>query len=48
MSNKYHTSCNFRNSAAGKKMAASYRKQFGLGLDGKPRRYGKAKAKRRR
>ena len=47
MSNKYHTACTFRNSAAARKMAANYRKQFGIGLDGKPRRYGK-KAKRPR
>lgn len=32
------THCTFRNKAAAKRVAASYRKQFGLGLDGNPRR----------
>jgi hypothetical protein len=43
MPNKYGTYINFRNKAAGNRMAANYRKQFGIGLDGKPRRYGKQK-----
>lgn len=29
-------------------MAANYRKQMGLGLDGKTRRYGKPKVRRKR
>lgn len=43
MPGKYHTYCTFRNKAAANRMAAYYRKQMGLGLDGKPRRYGKPK-----
>ena len=37
----------FSNKAAALRMAANYRKTFGIGLDGKPRRYGdKSKSKR--
>lgn len=43
MSNKYQTQVTFRNKAAGNRMAAAYRKQMGLGLDGLPRRYGRKK-----
>lgn len=43
MSNKYQTHVTFRNKAAGNRMAAAYRKQMGLGLDGLPRRYGRQK-----
>ena len=35
------TYINFRNKASGDKMAAAYRKQNDLGLDGLPRRRGK-------
>lgn len=45
MSNKYRKSLVFRNAAAGKRAAASYRKQFDLGLDGLPRRRGKKATK---
>jgi hypothetical protein len=38
---KKTTYCTFRNVAAGRRAAQMYRKQMGLGLDGKPRRYGK-------
>ena len=31
----------FKNAAAGRRAAQMYRKQMGLGLDGKPRRYGR-------
>lgn len=48
MANKYHTACNFKNSTAARKMAANYRKQFGIGLDGKPRRYGRQPLKQTR
>lgn len=37
MSNKYHKSLTFRNAAAGNRAAASYRKQFDLGINGEPR-----------
>lgn len=43
MSNKYFTACNFKSKAAANRMAAAYRKQMGIGLDGNPRRYGKQK-----
>ncbi len=33
--------CVFRNKAAANHAAAAYRKQFGIGLDGQPRRYGR-------
>jgi hypothetical protein len=33
----------FRNAVAGNRMAAAYRKQIGLGLDGQPRRYSQRK-----
>lgn len=39
----FETHCRFRNTVSANKMAANYRKQFSLGLDGKPRRYGKRK-----
>ena len=40
------THVNFPNKRAALRHAAAYRKQFGLGLDGKPRRYGKPKKKK--
>jgi len=43
MSNKFRKSLNFKNSAAIRKFQQGYRKQFGLGVDGQPRRYGRIK-----
>ncbi len=45
MSNKYHTSCNPRTITAGKRLAAAFRKQLDIGLDGEPRRRGKKRPK---
>ena len=36
---KHSRNCTFQNKAAADRMAAAYRKQMGLGLDGRPRRY---------
>ena len=41
MANKFQTSFNARNVAAGRKMASAYRHQFDIGMDGQPRRRGK-------
>jgi len=43
MSNKYRKSLTFQNAAAIRRAQQMYRKQLGLGLDGKPRRYGRPK-----
>ena len=40
MSNKHQKSLVFLNAAAARRAAASYRKQFDLGLDGLPRQRG--------
>lgn len=40
------TNVTFRNKTAANRLAANYRKQFDIGMDGKPRRRGQAKIRR--